>query len=534
MAGKTAMLPPARNVSGAQAPHVGESMKSLLARLGVGFGGACGSDAGSRHPAPWLKKLSPFMLLLGLALLSGCGGGATSSVRAINSTSTNGSSGNGTSGNNGTGSTLTTAVLLNLGEFASVPNQIVSFEVTIESVALRLSNGGGVVLGISRRVDLSRLKGEPLLLSGVPQGKYSGVAICLSKPQISFIDSDGILHEEVVASLVPSSPSIVSEFGFDSAPGEVLHCASNASEFGFDSTPGGINLNLFVSVSYDDSSAVTVTPLLNFSTGGQPTKDLIGRVTAVGRGTLTIDVGGATFTLGIDGSTEFLGVTSLSGLSAGMTVEVDAVFGSGGIFRATKVKLENDNASAVVVEGLALSLTPGELQVMVREVHGPGDVEVPARGKSLTVNTTASTQFRLEPVAFDLNNLDFAPTFDALTILKGQNVRAAAASGNAATITADQIKLAKQSIDGTANTVTAGSVSGQYSFPLTLAADSAFARLTGHTSLLVTVQPSAQKFLYFGQEDCVTCIAGGRVRVRGLLFFSGGEYRLVAEWLAVN
>ena len=42
-----------------------------------------------------------------------------------------------------------------------------------------------------------------------------------------------------------------------------------------------------------------------------------------------------------------------------------------------------------------------------------------------------------------------------------------------------------------------------------------------------------QKFLYFGQEDCVPCIKDGYVRVQGLLFFSAGQYRLVASEIAV-
>jgi hypothetical protein len=505
-------------------------MESLLSRLGVDIRAACRCDGAGSQLVPSLKKLFPFILLFGLVLLLGCGGGGTSSQHALNSSGVSSASvGSGT--NNASSNT---AVLFNIGEFDRVPDQIVSFEITIDSMALRLSNGGGTIIGIPRRVELSRLKGEPLLLTGVPQGKYSGIAICLSNPKISFIDSDGVLHEDVAASLTPSSASIVSEFGFDSAPGEVLNCASNASEFGFDSTPGGINLNLSVSVSFGDGSAVTVTPSLNFSTGGQPTKDLVGRVTTVGRSTLGIAVGDDTFTLAIDGSTEFQGITALSGLSTGMTVEVDAVFGTGGIFHATRVKLENDKASAVVVEGPTLSTTFGQLQMLVREIRGPGDVALPAVGKALTVDANASTQFRLEPDDVDLSNLNFTPSFDALTIGPGQNVRAAAGSGSATTVTADQLKLEKQSVDGIAGTVTAGSVSGQYTFPLTLTPDSVLARLTGHNSVFVTVQPSTQKFLYFGQEDCVTCISGNPVRVRGLLFFSGGQYRLVAEWLAVN
>ena len=111
--------------------------------------------------------------------------------------------GNGGSANN---------VLVNLGAFATVPGQIVSFEITIESVALHSSQGDVSLLSTPRRVELSRLKAEPLLLANVPQGKYSGVGIGLSNPEISFIDSSGVLHEDVAASLTSPSATNLTEF----------------------------------------------------------------------------------------------------------------------------------------------------------------------------------------------------------------------------------------------------------------------------------------------------------------------------------
>jgi hypothetical protein len=112
-------------------------------------------------------------------------------------------------------------------------------------------------------------------------------------------------------------------------------------------------------------------------------------------------------------------------------------------------------------------------------------------------------------------------------------VEAEAASGGGTTITAGQLKLEEQSLDGIAGTVTAGSVAGQFSFPLSLTADSAIAKLTGHTSVLVTLQPSAEVFIFSLGDGCITCITGQPMRVRGLLFFSGGQYRLVARRMAM-
>jgi hypothetical protein len=116
----------------------------------------------------------------------------------------------------------------------------------------------------------------------------------------------------------------------------------------------------------------------------------------------------------------------------------------------------------------------------------------------------------------------------------GQNVRAEAESGSALTITAGQLKLEEQSLVGIAGALAAGSVPGQFSFPLIVSADSAFAKIAGRTSVLVTQQPSTWVDSGDPMGPCISCIPGKRVRVRGLLFFSGGQYRLVAEWVAVN
>jgi hypothetical protein len=486
--------------------RVGEAMETLVLRSGVKLPGSQDFDASDREQAPFLKRSCLFAFVFGLTLLLGCGGGGGGTLPPPSGSRDNPGDG---------GSAGSTAVLVNLGEFAAVPGQIVSFEITLESVALHSSKGDVSLLSTPRRVELSRLKAEPLLLRDVPQGRYSGVVIGVSNPEISFIDSSGILYKDVVPSLTSST-------------------AANPSEFSIGSTPSVIDLHLGVFGASFDGSVVTMTPGLNFSTlGGRPTKDLVGRIGKVGSSSFTIDIGNSTFTLATDASTEFQGITALNELTAGMTVEVDAVLSAGGTFRATKVELENDDASEVVVEGLTFDLAPAQLQMLVREVHGPG-AALPGVGKVLTVDANASTQFLIEADDVDLNNLDFTPDFGALTIARWQNVRAATASGSATAITADQLKLEKQSFSGTAGTVTSGSASGQYTFPVNLAADSAFAQLTGHTSVLVTLQPSTQKFLYFGLEDCVTCITGGTVWVRGLLFFSGGQYRLVAEWLAVG
>jgi hypothetical protein len=497
-------------------------MKALVLRSGVQVPGSQGYAASRCGLVPCLKRSCLFAVVLGLALLVGCGGGSG----GIPPSSSGGAG----------GSAGSTAVLINLGDMAMMPgdsgppgDQIVSFELTIESVAVRSSNGGlSQLLSNPRRLELSRLllKHEPLLLANVARGNYSGVVVKVSNPEVSFIDSNGILHEDVAGSLTSPTATINVPLSIGSTPVFFI-----------------LRPLLRSSVSFGGGGVVTVTP--QFDTFGPAevqggvgiVNDLVGRVTTVTSNSITIDVNSigytwdpnGAFTFATDSSTEFQGVTALNELSTGMTVEVDAVFYSDGTLRANKIEVENAVASAVVVEGLVRSLAPAQLQTMVREVHGAGNVTLPGVGSALAVQASAATQFGLESEHVDLNNLDFTPTFDALTMAAGQNVRAAAASGSATTIAADQLKLEEQSLEGIAGALTAGSVSGQFSFPLSLAADSAFAQVTGQTSVVVILQPDT--FVGIGDyiSPCITCIAGNHVRVRGLLFFSGGQYRLVAE-----
>ena len=105
----------------------------------------------------------------------------------------------------------------------------------------------------------------------------------------------------------------------------------------------------------------------------------------------------------------------------------------------------------------------------------------------------------------------------------GQNVRTATTGSDMAISSpfiAEQLTLEKLSFDGLAGAPTAGSVPSQFTFTLELSADSAFAHLTGHTSVPVTLQPSTKMFTFSLGDGCITCITGQPVRVRGLLFFS--------------
>ena len=88
------------------------------------------------------------------------------------------------------------------------------------------------------------------------------------------------------------------------------------------------------------------------------------------------------------------------------------------------------------------------------------------------------------------------------------------------TVSASEIDLEEQGLNGT---VSGYSGSAPTTFTLTLPSDSAFATLTGSTTVTVFQQLGTELW------GMTTITNGNTVHVRGLLFFDGGAYKLVAS-----
>ena len=94
------------------------------------------------------------------------------------------------------------------------------------------------------------------------------------------------------------------------------------------------------------------------------------------------------------------------------------------------------------------------------------------------------------------------------------------------TITASEVALEPQGLTGTtATAITSGSTT---SFTLTLPSDSAFTTLTGATS--VTVVQQAQTTV----AGTSPIASGSSVHAFGLLFFDGGQWKMVASRMGAN
>ena len=163
--------------------------------------------------------------------------------------------------------------------------------------------------------------------------------------------------------------------------------------------------------------------------------------------------------------------------------------------------------------------------------------------EGVTVNLSSSTTFEMNEDGMSMSGLPFTPVFDASHLFVGQSVMPISSGGMmsgsggmgggmmggtsmAGSITASNVALMPQGITGTAAiSLTGGTAS---SFTMTLPSDSAFTSLTGATSVTVFQQASTI------MEGGSTIASGTAMHTFGLLFYDGGQWKMVAMRMGAN
>jgi hypothetical protein len=424
-----------------------------------------------------------FSIVFALALtLAGCGGGAGSNTIQATGTSTTVQFGDATN------------------------DQIAKFELTVSSITL--TGGSGTsntanLLAAPVEFEFSHSAGmlEPVSLSKVPAGTYTAATISWSNPEVVTVDSTGAA---VKLSATPGSGTANVTF---SAP---ITIGTTPTFLNFD-------LNLAQSVAISGTSA-TITPTFTVSTSSVPageagendqdgeSDDVHGKVTAIAAPNFTIQTeAGASIQFATNSSTRFNdGITQLSDLKVGDIVEVDSVTQSDGSKLATKVEREGGEAGEET-EGLIQNLdNPLTTITIVHQL----DSTSTAAPTTVAISVNTQTQYVIHA-----DKLSVSGTFDATHIGKGQRIEADA-DGQASPIVARKVQLREQALIGTvSNASSAG-------FTLTPSTTSAFASLSGATSVAVTFAPNA--------NQQVTPANGATVRVRGIVFFNAGTYTMTA------
>lgn len=452
-----------------------------------------------------------FSSALLLAVSAGCGGG---------SSMTN---------NNPPPPAGNTATQVKIGDAAA--DRIVAFEVTIGSpITVTTSSGNLQITLSSNRLELSHMsaKFEPLTLVNAPQGTYSGATLTISNPELTFLDNAGAAHT------VQSSASQTVNLTF-----------SPAITIGASPMVLSIDVNLANSVTTDQAGNITgfnfSASSFTFSTKPVATanqqdddgelEDVTGLVTSVSGSGFTMNVGqsGAQLTFTTDNTTQFSdGVTDLNS-TLNQIVQVEGMTKPDGTLFASEVEgLENQTGADL--EGIMTSVTgnPATSVGILAQDGSGGGMNSSKIGATFSADVSGA-QFKIDQGNIDTSGLGGIPgtpnfPFDAATLKAGQRIEVEstnAVPAAAGTVVADKVTLQQQALNGTVANFAAGS-GGAATFDLALPSDSYLTLLSGQSSVHVFLQP--------GTDNQVGAISNtNTVRVRGLLFWTGTSFNLIAR-----
>jgi len=438
-----------------------------------------------------MKRVYLFTLLCVVfaLLLTGCGGGSKNQV-----------------------STGAGQVVLQTGD--AVNDQIAKFELNISSITLTGVSPTATTANLLAKpaeVEFSHQAGtfEPLTLANLPPGTYNGATITVTGAEVVVLNA-GVPTK--VTATVSGSPVSVT--------------FANVT---VTTTPLFLNFDLDLAASVvlngTPITSATITPKFNVTSAATPPAgnegnedhdngemdDVHGTVKTIAAPNFTITTNTTDITFATDANTRFKdGITQLSDLKVGDIVEVDAITKSEGTKLATKVERESSQ-NGEEVEGLISALDSPTLTkiTVIHQEDSTGNSNSPV---TVDIGVNANTVFSVRSDKLNIT----APAFDATHIGKGQRIEADS-STSAPAILANKVKLREQALIGTVAASPAPTASG---FTITISPTSAFGTLSGATSVAVTFAN--------GATLKTTPVAGATIRARGLVFFNGGVYSMIA------
>jgi Domain of unknown function (DUF5666) len=449
------------------------------------------------------KLVSAFMLMAFVILAVGCGGGGSPVA----------------SGPTPTPAAGTTSTQVRFGDAPA--DSVIAFEVSVSSLSLTPAAGGSAVsvaVPANNRIELTHASGkfEPFVAGNLPQGTFSAANLTLVNSELTFLSSTGTpVHINGPASAsvtVPLTPNLT----IGSSP-LVLNIDVNVGA-SITTAAGVVNGIAFTPASFNITSKAPGVANNQQDDDGE-IEDVQGTVTAVNGSSFTFKLqNGSSLTFTTDATTEFKdGVTGVAGL-LNQVVTVEGFTKSDGTLFAKEVEgLENQNGGEV--EGLITAISGTTLTVTAQDGIGNGfdDSKV---GATFSVNIAGlnASKFRVKGGNGFGGQVPAGLTFSATTIHQGQRIEVdtdvAVPPANGA-ITPDKINLQQQGVFGTVANAAANT------FDINLAADSALRVISGQTVVHVTKSAST--------DSRVTVANGGSVQVRGLLFWNGTSWQMVAR-----
>lgn len=442
-----------------------------------------------------------------------------------------------------TGNTAVTVVLS-----STANDQVTDFEVSVKTLTLTSQSGKTVtLLSAQQPSEFMHLNGaiEPLVTLSVPQDIYTSASMTLGGAEFVCISQDpngGLLF---------SHYSVVDQ-------GPVVNLASPMTITGSSMM---LSLNLMVSSSailpscytspifsgYSMSPTFSLAPM---TLSASPTNAGNGLVTGLEATIASVGSTGSTLTLTVpagsfgtrtvaataSSATVLQGVSGISGLASGMFVNMDGAMQPDGSVLATRIEVEDPSALNYYTGPLISvdTLVP-DLILYGRTEMGPLLTDPinsqPGQYWESPYFDFSNSTYQISGQFTNLPSLPFVPSFNASTMVAGQNVDI---TSGVLTITgpnytpASTITLIPQTIDGTVEGV---STSGSFTvYTVSLANYDLFPQLAvqqGQTTLLtnpgevqVYVDSNTQKL------NTQALAAGSTLRFYGLVFNDSGTLRM--------
>jgi hypothetical protein len=456
---------------------------------------------------PVARLISAFMLVATIALAAGCGGGSSLASNPSPTPTP--------------GGTSATSAQVRFGDAPA--DSVIAFEVSVSSLSLTPAGGGSpvaVTVPANNRIELTHASGkfEPFVAGNLPQGTFSAANLTLVNSELTFLTGTGTavhINGPASASItVPLSPNLT----IGTSP-LVLNIDVNVAA-SITTAAGVVNGIAFTPASFNITAKAPGAAANQQDDDGE-IEDVQGTVTAVNGSSFTMKVGqtGSSLTFATDGTTQFKdGVTTVASL-LNQVVTVEGFTRSDGSLFAKEVEgLESQTGAEV--EGLITAISGTTLTVTAQDGIGSGmdDTKI---GASFSVNIAglSASKFRVKAGNGFGSGLPSATfPFDATTIHQGQRIEVdtnAAVPPASGAITPDNINLQQQGVSGVVANATAST------FDINLATDSALRTISGQTVVHVTKTAST--------DSRVTVANGNTVQVRGLLFWNGTSWQMLAR-----
>jgi hypothetical protein len=478
----------------------------------------------------------PFALTIAAALLTtGCGGNASSQPQF-------------------SGNTSTTVVLS-----STANDQLSALNLQFQSLALTSQSGNTATLlsapasgpAVGAEFEHLNSAAEPLITTSIPEGIYTSATVTMSAGEFSCIGFGSIDGEQ----------SLSMAFYTNNMPASAV-TVTLPSPITVTGNTMALSLDLLVAqsatigscVNVDGFTGYSLTPtfsLMPFSLASSPTNAANGEVTGTEGMIVSLNASGNGFTLSVpegefvtrtlsitsNGSTVFQqGVSSFSGLSAGMFVNMDGDLHPDGSLLATRIAVEDPSAINVLTGPLVqVAAEVPVLMVFGRQQQGPllgFTTPIGAYWNGGAIFDFSGAAFQISGQLTNLQSLPFSPSFSASNMVAGQNVDLATASNISLSgpdyTPANTITLIPQTIDAT---VTGSSPSGNFTaYTVTLASYDLFPALAVQAGQTTLLNNPAQVEVYIDNStqmlNTLPLAAGSTLRFYGLVFNDNGTLRM--------